>query len=275
MARVDLPQSKLKARKRRRRLVVLLQLSIAFTLVFGVLAIVSRLPHVRIAKIVIVGAEGASAELLKNTAVKNIEGSYALVFPKNNILLYPKEALIQNLYAEFPRLAEVDVYAENFRTLAINVRERVPKALWCGASPAARSPCLLMDEGGKAYEPSADFSGPVYVEYFGTSTGESLPQQYLTVEQFRPLSALVTALKDMQGQVVVSVVVDEHHDVYVRFENNFTLMFNLRDNSGDVYERFVLAQTAEPFKNHNLSDFEYLDLRFGDRLYYKLKIIQI
>ena len=74
----------------------------------------------------------------------------------------------------------------------------------------------------------------------------------------------------MQGQVVVSVVVDEHHDVYVRFENNFTLMFNLRDNSGDVYERFVLAQTAEPFKNHNLSDFEYLDLRFGDRLYYKV-----
>ena len=33
----------------------------------------------------------------------------------------------------------------------------------------------------------------------------------------------------------------------------------------------TLALEAEPFKGHALSDFEYLDLRFGDRLYYKLK----
>jgi len=49
------------------------------------------------------------------------------------------------------------------------------------------------------------------------------------------------------------------------------VIFALSDSGGDVYERFVLALTAEPFEGRSTGDFEYLDLRFGDRLYYKLR----
>jgi len=47
--------------------------------------------------------------------------------------------------------------------------------------------------------------------------------------------------------------------------------FAVADAAGDTFERFSLALGAGPFLEHPLSDFAYLDLRFGDKLYYKLK----
>ena len=68
-----------------------------------------------------------------------------------------------------------------------------------------------------------------------------------------------------------SISVDAVGDVRVMFTNGFTLIFALSDDSGDLFERFSLALSSGPFVAHTLSDFAYLDLRFGDKLYYKLK----
>ena len=57
----------------------------------------------------------------------------------------------------------------------------------------------------------------------------------------------------------------------MRFADNFTLIFTLVDQGGDVFERLTLALTSGPMAAHKLGDFQYLDLRFGDKLYYKLK----
>jgi hypothetical protein len=67
------------------------------------------------------------------------------------------------------------------------------------------------------------------------------------------------------------VSVDNNNDVEATFGSGFVLKFALDDAQGDVFERFSLALTSDPFKNKQLSNFAYLDLRFGDKLYYKLK----
>lgn len=271
MARVDLPQSKLRARRRRQKLLKALAVFAMAAAAVGLLLGISWLPHLRVTKIEVEGAEGSAAKTIETAAMKYISGTYVFLFPKNNILLYPKKSLTQSLHEQFPRLAEVQVRANNFRTIGIVVRVRVPESLWCGMLPEAKVPCLFMDEDGVAYEAAAQFSGTVYTEYFGTTTGSAVPKQYLTPEQFRSLTALVQAFKDKEGESIARVVVDEQEDVRATFDNGFTLLFTTKEDSGDVYERFLLAKTADPFSSHALGDFEYLDLRFGDRLYYKLK----
>lgn len=271
MARVDLPQSKLRARRRRQKVFAALAVTALVAAVAGIILGVSWLPHIRVSAIDIEGVEGSRAEAIESVARKHIEGRYLYVFPKSNILIYPKHSLTKDLYDQFPRLAAVQVQARNFRTISIVVHERVPESLWCGRVPEERVPCVFMDEGGVAYEAAAEFSGTVYTEYFGSTTKTTLPNQYLAPEQFRSLTALVQAFKDKEKERIVRVVVDEQGDVRATFENGFTLMFVANEDSGDVYARFLLAKTAEPFTTHPLADFEYLDLRFGDRLYYKLK----
>ncbi len=270
MARVDLPQSKLRARRRRQKLFAGLRILAVIVLAAGLVVGVLWLPHMRVTKVVVEGAEGSTAKAIEAAAAKHLVGTYSFLFPKNNILIYPKSAITEALQTQFPRLAEIDVHANTIRTIGITVRQRVPKSVWCGLTPQSRVPCLLMDEDGVAYEAAASFDGTVYTEYFGTTTGAA-PKQYLTPEQFHSLTALVQAFKDKEGESIARVAVDEQKDVRATFDSSFTLMFTATEDGGEVYERFLLAKTAEPFASRPLSDFEYLDLRFGDRLYYKLK----
>lgn len=270
MARIDLPQSKLRARKRRQSLFAVIKLIAIGVGIVGIVLGVSWLPHLRITKVEVAGVEGTAADAIEEAAQRSIAGTYAFVFPKNNVLIYPKTSLIQNLYEQFPRLAAIEVEAKHLRIIGVTVRERIPGSVWCGVTLDTRVPCLFMDEDGVAYEAAAQFSGTVYTEYFGSTTG-ALPKQYLTSKEFRSLAALVQAFKDKEGESIARVAVDEQNDARATFESGFTLLFAALADSGDIYERFLLAKTAEPFKSRALKDFEYLDLRFGDRLYYKLK----
>jgi len=232
-------------------------------------------PLVRVATIDISGVESVTMAELREAVRNKLSGTYLFVIPKDSIFFYPKRTIEQSLIERFPELKSVAVRAENFDTLAVAVAERSPQALWCGAG-ASSTGCVLMDEGGVVYAPAADFSGDAYVQYFGTVTpllaGAPLATQYLTEKNYRELSALVVAIGETQkDDPIGQVVVDENNDVRIYFWKDFLLIFSLNDNSADVYERFTLALTAEPFTTHALPDFEYLDLRFGDKLYYKLK----
>jgi len=271
MVRVTLPESKLKKSRRRRRAVVAVLWLLAIALVVGGIAGFAHLPHLRVVSVEVMGVEGTEAKAVEQTVRGHLAGSYALLFPHNNVVLYPRAAIVSDILQKHPTFASVEVRATSLRALRVVVVERAPKALWCGGARAAPAPCLHLDLRGVAYEIAAEFEGPVYTKYYGALTDSALPRQYVREEKFRSLTALVGALEEQQGGKVASVEVDQAEDARLRFTSGFELIFALKDGGGDVFERFTLALTAEPFEGRAVSDFEYLDLRFGDRLYYKLK----
>ncbi|MDE1925436.1 MAG: hypothetical protein KGH79_04670, partial [Patescibacteria group bacterium] len=111
-----------------------------------------------------------------------------------------------------------------------------------------------------------------YQKYYGALSGDAAPKHFLTAEEFQSLSALVDALvQEQNGNGIQSVAVGAAGDVTIMFADGFDLLFNVSQDGGDVYQRFMLALQSDPFKQRQLSGFEYLDLRFGDKLYYKLK----
>jgi len=268
MARVELPASRLKARKRRQRIRILIFFGGLILLVGGLVIGASYIPVIQISHIAVSGAKTLSSSTVQAFIEKRIDGRYAFVLPKRNIFLYPKRFLRDEILAAYPLLAAADVHAVDFHTIAVNVVEREPRALWC----ESQTRCMFMDEQGMVYAPAPTFSSPIYVSYFGTLSGNRLPKQYLSPEEFAGLSALVDAtVRHLDSEEVLGVWVDGHDDAHLRFANGFAISFSLSHEEGDVFERFSLALTAEPFVQRPLSDFEYLDLRFGDKLYYKLK----
>jgi len=277
-SRVALPESKLKRRRRIRRT----RLSIAFGVLLLILAATvvgaSWIPQLRIKHVSVRGLETLASSTVAEFATKKIDGRMLLVFPKDNILLYPKKEVERGLLKEFPALKDAVIHADNFEAITINAAERHPKALWCGESPVLSQNCRLMDEGGFVYSPGLENALSGLIRYTGAATTTRLytaqtePLQYLTAREFAALEALVDALGQNQKQTAIAMVdVDAHSDVRVIFENNFMLLFALKDAGSDVYERFTLALASGPFLNKTINDFDYLDLRFGDKLYYRLK----
>jgi cell division septal protein FtsQ len=274
MARVDLPQSRLRARRRRKRLIIAGFFAAVFFVIVGALALLSRAPFLRISAVNIVGAQSVATSSIDALVRQQISGAYWYLFAKDDIFLYSKPVVVSALEAHYPMLKQIDVHAQDFHTIVVSVIERQPVALWCG--DASSTNCFDMDEDGIVYASASDLgniptpSGSV--TYLGALSGTRLPQQYLTSDQFHSLFALVSALSQKVGSSsVMSVAVDENHDAEAHFANGFLLKFALADASGDIFDRFALALRSDPFKTHQLTDFQYLDLRFGDKLYYKLK----
>lgn len=200
----------------------------------------------------------------------DMAGKYAGLFSKANIFLYPKSKIENDLRTLYPTLGNASVHALDFHTISVSVAERTPFALWCPSADSAQ--CVLLDESGLAYAHAPQYSGNVYQVYTGPLPDGPLPKQFLTPEYFHSLSALVTTFsKKIAPDTITSVLVDENNDVHLKTSGGYEIMFALGADGGDVFENFSLTLTAAPFTTHKLSDFQYIDLRFGDKVYYKLK----
>lgn len=241
--------------------------------VCGGLVWLSHAAFLRVAAIEVTGTQSVPTSTLAAYARAQMEGGYAYLFARDNIFLYPRAQIAADLERQYPTLRQVDVHAKDFHTVEIIVAERTPAALWCPAANQGGT-CYYMDEEGLVYERAPDFNDNPYISYGGplATTTEPGLRQYLTRDEFQSLAALVSALGEKeQGDPIGQVAVDDNRDVRVYFKNDFLLIFSLKDDGGDVFERFNLALQSDAFKGKTLGDFEYLDLRFGDKLYYKAK----
>ena len=231
------------------------------------------MPALQINTVVVSGAQTVSSSTIEQFVRERLAGSYGHILPKSDIFLYPKRDISTALKAEYPLLASAEVYAVDFHTIAVALVERSPRALWCPSSSStylSQGSCYFMDENGVIYAEAPHFSEPVYTSYRGPSESVTLPRQYLQPGEFLSLSALVDAImQKISAERLEEVEVDAQSDVRMRFADGCVLIFALHDEGGDVFERFSLALQSAPFAGQKLSQFEYLDLRFGDKLYYK------
>lgn len=199
----------------------------------------------------------------------DIKGQYMGLFSKAGIFFYPKERIEQNLLMLYPTLKSVHISAKDFHTIKVEVTERTPEALWCGEEGGQ---CYLLDADGLAYANAPQYAGQVYQTYSGSLPGDVLPRQFSTPEEFHSLSALVDVFsKKFAPDKVRRVTVDAHNDVRLSFSGGFDVLFALHDDGGAIFNNISLAMTTEPFLSRPLSDFEYIDARFDNKVYYKLK----
>lgn len=268
MVRTPLPESRLRARKRTRLRVLSPMLGGLALAAIGGLTYLSWRPFLRIQEVRIEGAQTIATSTLERFVRARLAGTYLGVLPRDNVFIYPKSRVERDLRAAYPLFADVSVAADSLTSLVVALAERGPVALWCGSSPAASEPCLYLDESGMAYAQAPAFSGAPYARHYGVLPEGPLPRQFLAPDRFRSLLALVEAMKEKTGEIErVSVSADDVSAVL----GGFIVKFTLAEDPADVFRRFALALGSAPFSAHKLSDFQYLDLRFGDKLYYKLK----
>ena len=227
MARVQLPESRLRARRHRQRMRLALFCGGGVLALVVLLVGVTYLPFLQIRDVAVSGTETIATSTVANFVQKEISGRYLLVLPKRNIFLYPKRTIARDLLARFPELRAAVVHAANFHTLAAEVVERKPKALWCGTGPNLGN-CSYVDEDGVVYAPAKEPLTEVrYVGPVKDSPVSDTALQFLTLEQFQALTAVVDALSQSQAQTPIErVVVDSVGDARAYFSNGFELIFS-------------------------------------------------
>lgn len=222
------------------------------------------------------GASAVSPDAIKKIAMDKILGNYFLVYARNNSYIFPVGEINQALLSTFPRIAKVSIERIDDHSITVNVSERKPYALWCGAEQGAKD-CWFIDEIGYVFDKAPVFSKGVYVEVYGKliekNIGEplraSLPfDRFVTANTFAKLLSEKVgkpyriALKP-EGELEVTIFTSSKYlflaDTTVRFKDESTPETLLKN---------LLSATPVQFPNNVAlkKKLQYIDMRFGNKV---------
>ncbi len=251
-----------------------------FIIIFFISAYIARRPELSVSKVELSGGVLVTQQEIESSALQYLEGDYLWFFPIANSLWYPKSGLEKYLKESYGRIDTIDISSKDLTTLQIHITERKPVALWCkkineiGESGAVsvRDDCYFMDSNSVIFAEAPTFSGDAYFKYYGlVEASDPVGQSYLASStEFSIISSLVLATQKLslrpqyllaRGEGEFSIVIFGGAEIY----------FDLKKPIVNTIENLeALLENDFPKTRENLP-VEYIDLRFGNKLFYKLK----
>ncbi len=240
------------------------------------LAQLSQLHALRITKLSFSGNKNVPIEDMASLIRENLSGSYWHLFPKQNVFLVRTNDLEEQLRAAFPRLKRVMINRVNFGTLSVLVEEREPFAFWCNGADT----CFFLDKAGFIFAPAAQFSkNSTFVRYAGGEADAEHPVGSLFTSE-SAFEAIQTFIGELKRQL-------HFRTMRVESEGERMTFIVVPAGSNETFSIFVTATTSydtaladldtivasSDFKEAvpALSDLEYIDLRFGNKVFYTTK----
>lgn len=270
---------KKQAQQKRRRKRWLFGVPIAFTLLFIGFVVLLHQPFMRVDAIEFAGNETIHEQDLVEATHRILDAKVLWIFPRDAVLLTPKQQIAELLITEFERVKEATVRRSGLRKLQIVVKEHRPEYLWCLDDEEL---CYYIDQSSYVFSKAPYFSDHVFLKFTGSHY--DVPSDPLGTRIFdEEALARAFALKERfeEGGLVVSKVAAEEYGDYAFYidvindtrvgpEGRIIVNF---DQSNDVLvENLQLAFQDEKLQAQlarNPEDFEYIDIRFKDKIVYR------
>lgn len=279
-----LDEFKKKRQKAYRNKIILF--SFIILIILAGLSFASRLPKININEVNISGNKITDTEAMKNIVTQDLNGHYLWFFPKTNFFIYPKNKIKHDLTDNFKRLKNISLSIKNGKTLEVTVSEYEGKYLWCGTAVPeigdnSNQKCYFIDSDGYIFNEAPYFSGDVYFRFYGlvNLNGDDPSGNFFSPSLFSKLILFKETLEKI-GLKPVMLSISDNNDIemYLSASNSASvspkIIFKSDSDFTKVAENLQTAITSEDlvsdFKN-KFSSLLYIDLRFGNKVYYKFK----
>lgn len=265
-----LNNERLLARRRRNRRptlfgVLLLLVIISSAFLWGV-----RQSAVRVSKVQVYGTE----EPLSEIAAGEMRGSYGGIIPRNSTFFLPIESIRHDILTRYTDIAAVSIFRVGMTGLSIKVDYRVPIARWCGStsSPQVASStenCYVFDASGVIFATVATSTQTINsFKLYAPLEGETLEPLRATLSLAALLPGAFDFARELStfGSPVSSIVVrDGEVSNFLASGTRVTYLL------GDEQNAFTALVSARGNLNFADGSLEYVDLRFGGKIYLKRK----
>lgn len=238
--------------------------------VIAVPALLLRLSFWNIKTIQVSGTKAVSESDIKVKVASKLEGNYFRVFPRSNILIYPRVGIERDLLLSLQRVDAVTVSRESLTSIHVSISERAPVALWC--SVASSSACYFLDKTGLVFDQSPEFSSNVYVSYFGNMSGEPIGNYFVNSSEFSFLQDFVQALKGFSLNPT-SVMAMPNNDYKIVLPKGEEILFTTRESLEETISNLqsVLSDSKLSIQSGDSLSVTSIDLRFGNKVFFKKK----
>lgn len=265
--------SHLREKKRRLFLVRALIVLFFFLIILFSLAIFSGHKKVIIKNISIANNVSVSEEEILNIVNQDLNNRYWHLFARRNFLIFPRLEIKRNLLAKIKTLKEVKISWSGWQSIVIEVEERKPHSVYCGADILIKgNDCFFVDQRGYIYSLAPVFSGSIFIKNYSDKVeGRPIDQYFLNTSLYTELFNLISILGENNLKVVALIF--KEGDFRFVLETGPQIIFNNKSNQiGDNnFDRvFTNLFTAISTKDLDLeveaSKIEYIDLRFANKI---------
>lgn len=197
--------------------------------------------------------------------VENKINQKLLFYQIKNIFLVNSEDIKKTITDGFPKIAEVNLKRKFPNSLIVEAKEREPIFIWCKDS----SPCFYLDKEGIIFEEvSGDSPGLLKIKSPGIE-GFKLGSRIIEKETMIILEEIQSKLRD-NLRISIKEISISGGKIIVQTEKSWQIYFDLNENPDQEILNLsqVLEKEISPEKRESL---EYIDLRFGNRVYYKFR----
>ena len=234
--------------------------------ILGGVVYLLRYPAWQIADIVLSGFERVSSTDVEAKIQEDLRGSFAIVLPRSSYFLFDSAASEEKILKDFPRLESVQIRKEFPSKISVVAKEREFWAIYC-AGESGR--CGYSDRTGFVYEEAPVSTGSLILTVFRDTGGVQIPSQSLEralVEKFILFSEL---LKNETGEEVESFILSGGLDdeFRARVRSGFFLYVKRDDDFAGVVKTLKIFLEKEIGEKKR--SLEYVDLRFGNKIFYK------
>jgi cell division septal protein FtsQ len=268
-----LKATRLARKKRKKRLLTMIGVFIAAAVAVAALSWLSKFNALAITDVEVRGNSAVDTAEVTEIAHKAIAGNYIYLFSKSNSFLYPKSTLRAAVADAIPRIKMATISTEGIHTLVIDIQERDPKYVWCSGPPSRRqreSSCYFIDTDGYIFARAPIFSGSAFFAFYGlVQDKEPIGNTYLSSKEFIMLNEFVEFIKSHNIGVYALLAKDNGlYELYLT-KGGKIIFQNEQDMNTLEGNVEALIKNTKLFDPKEISELEYVDLRFGNKIYFK------
>ncbi len=256
-------------KKRRKRIIMRIVLSVcALVAVIALPALLLRLSFWNIRTIEVSGIKAVSETDVRSAVESKLEGTYFHIFPRSNIVIYPKRSIEETVKTSLQRIDGATVKRKSLSSIEVSISERAPVALWCGS--ASSSDCYFLDKSGLIFDRSPEFSNNVYVTYSGNVSGEPIGKYFAESAEFSRVQDFVQAVKSL-ALSPFAVTAMPNNDYRISLPKGEEILFTTRESLEETVSNLqsVLSDPKLSVRSGDSLSVTSIDLRFGNKVFFK------
>ncbi len=257
---------------------------VGFLLLCAGLVYATRMPLWQVRKFEIEAGEKISKDEISQKVSGLLSGSYVFVIPKSWFFLVSTETLQEELRTQNPLFAEVAMKKKFPDTLKISVSERTFFGILCNnqsffkenseadkLSEEEKTVCAYVDTSGFAYEEAPSSSGALIVRLEEDQDSFLVPKQAVDQELFRKIKILRDDLPLRIGEraVLFQLPVGTPREFKVKTSGGYMLWLNKSDDMDAVLK--ILKTVLDREVKGRRKNLAYIDLRFGNKVFFKFR----
>ena len=224
----------------------------------------TRIESLQITQVEVVGGYTIPHKKIEDTVQQVLVGEYFKLVPRTFRATYPKKAILENI-RNIPRVKNVQIEIIDTQKAVVAFEEYRPHALWC--ADVFTEECFFLDEFGYAFSTAPTLTGSAFFRYVASEIIPEVGEQAFENNFIKTSQEFSDKLANELDLYVTYIEKVGDLDVLYTVSGGGVLKLSQTMTLEQSFKNLRSILGSEDFVHLQNGSFQYIDLRFGDKIF--------